>query len=124
MTRKNEARFDQRTTNNLLMLKKQVISAAKGNYLSITEIAKENCLGNFYLPKLTSELKLLASFTKGVRPVLRDITAIQTVIDAMKERRLNNLSSELHNTHFTQTLLHRTLLFSHWENKIISPINT
>ena len=52
--------------------------------------------GDVDVPKLSSELNLLASFVKEVQPDLKDITSIQTVIDVMKQGKLTKVFSELH----------------------------
>ena len=72
------------------------ISAAKGNEFCITETVRENLEGDVDVPKLSSELNLLASFVKEVQPYLKDITSIQTVIDMTKQGKLTKVFSELH----------------------------
>ena len=84
MTNKIKQRFDQKTLNCLISLKELTIAigATKGNDFCITETVQKNLEGDVYIPKLSSELNLLASFTKEGQPDLKDITSIQTVIMA------------------------------------------
>ena len=95
MTNKIEPRFDQKMLNNLISLEELTISAAEGNEFCITETVRENLEGDVDIPKLSSELNLLASFVKEVQSDLKDITSIQTVIDVMKQGRLTKVFSEL-----------------------------
>ena len=68
MTNKIEQRFDQETLNYLISLEDLTISAAKGDEFHITETVQENLEGDVDVPKLSSELNLLASFVKEVQP--------------------------------------------------------
>ena len=92
MTNKIEQRFDQKTLNYLISLEDLTISAANGDEFRI----QENLEGDVDVPKLSSELNLLASFVKEVQSDLKDITSIQTVIDVMKQGKLTKVFSELH----------------------------
>ena len=80
----------------MISLEDLTISAAKGDEFRITETVQENLEGDVDVPKLSSELNLLASFVKEVQPDLKDITSIQTVIDVMKQGKLTKVFSELH----------------------------
>ena len=76
MTKIIEQRFDHKTLNYLI--EELTFVVAKGNNFCITETVRENLEGDVDIPKLSSELNLLASFVKEVQPDLKDITSIQT----------------------------------------------
>ena len=96
MVEKIEDRFNQDTLNYLIELEDLVISAANGNDFTLSDKFKVIVDGDVEISKLNSELTLLAAYTKEVKPSVKEVTSVQTVLDVMKEGKLNKVFSELH----------------------------
>ena len=64
--KKIEQRFDQKTLHYLISLDVLTIGAAKRNNFCITDTVRYYLEGDIDIPKLSSELNILASFMKEV----------------------------------------------------------